>query len=60
MSKDDSYRPRAGPRTFSAHKSSAEKDFGLSIVSNASICVRSVVMVRREYGGRQKDEYGFA
>ena len=38
---------RTGPRTFSAHKSSAEKDLGRSIVSNASICVRSVVMMRR-------------
>ena len=60
MSKDDSYHERAGFRTFSAHKSSAEKDFGRSIVSNASICVRSVVMVRYAYSGRSQDDYGFA
>ena len=37
---------KKGSRTFSAHKSSAEKDFGRSIVSSASIWVRSNGTVR--------------
>ena len=60
MSEDDSI-PREGRiRTFSAHKASAEKDFGRSIVSSASICVRSAVMVRHLDWRKWEMNYGFA
>lgn len=42
-------------RTFSAHKSSAENDFGRSIVSSARICVRSAVTVRHANLGQSKE-----
>lgn len=42
------HRQGTGVRTFSAHRSSAEKDLGRSIVSSASICVRSAATVRHE------------
>lgn len=46
--------------TFSAHKSSAAKDRGRSIVSSASICVRSAVTVRYADSETCKDFYGSA
>ena len=54
MSEDDSKSREGRIRTFSAHKASAEKDLGRSIVSSASICVRSAVMVRHVDWGKGK------
>ncbi len=55
-----SWRRGTGEGTFSAHKSFAEKDFGRSIVSSASICVRSAVIMRRADFGRWEEIYGSA
>lgn len=60
MSQDGSISREGRIRTFSAHKASAEKDLGRSIVSSASICVRSAVMVRHVNWGKGEKVYGFA
>lgn len=46
--------------TFSAHRSSAEKDRGRSIVSSASICVRSAVIMRYADFETRKESYDSA
>ena len=54
------HREGAGVGTFSAHKSSAEKDLGRSIVSSASICVRSAMTVRRAIFEKRNETHGSA